>query len=320
MRFCGRDIITTWSLRTIIKAYYHQGTLPWKELMVNGWMMADKGVKISKRLGNAKMELSDILSNYGADVTRYWCANGAYGRDAFFSDDRLKDGYKLTNKLWNASKFVLSFLYDYQPKKPVKILPMDNYIMQKFNEAYNETIKCYENVEMGYAVEKIEKFFWNFCDNYIEIAKNRLYKPEVYGEDAKESAQYACYNVLLGVLKLFAITLPHMTEEIYQDYFKQFEGVESIHLTILAPIDIIVNEDVIAGGDEVVEIVKIIRAYKSENKLSMKTAFDEATITVPETFSEFVKSVDYDIKAVSSIQNLKYEVGELGVKFGNIVE
>ena len=320
MRFCGRDIITTWSLRTIIKAYYHQGTLPWKELMVNGWMMADKGVKISKRLGNAKMELSDILSNYGADVTRYWCANGAYGRDAFFSDDRLKDGYKLTNKLWNASKFVLSFLYDYQPKKPVKILPMDNYIMQKFNEAYNETIKCYENVEMGYAVEKIEKFFWNFCDNYIEIAKNRLYKPEVYGEDAKESAQYACYNVLLGVLKLFAITLPHMTEEIYQDYFKQFEGVESIHLTILAPIDIIVNEDVIAGGDEVVETVKIIRAYKSENKLSMKTAFDEATITVPETFSEFVKSVDYDIKAVSSIQNLKYEVGELGVKFGNIVE
>ena len=320
MRFCGRDIITTWSLRTIIKAYYHQGTLPWKELLVNGWMMADKGVKISKSLGNAKMELSDLLSNYGADVVRYWCANGAYGRDAYFSDEGLKDGYKLVNKIWNASKFVLSFLYDYKPHKPKKILPMDMYIMQKFNEAYRETISCYENVEMGYAVEKIEKFFWNFCDNYIEIAKNRLYKPEVYGEDAKESAQYACYNVLLGALKLFAITMPHITEEIYQDYFREFEKYESIHISTLAPIALESQDDVIACGDEVVALVGLIRGYKSENKLSMKTAFDNAKISVPSEFIEFVKSVDYDIKAVSSIQSLDFANGQLNIEFGNIIE
>ena len=96
---------------------------------------------------------------------------------------------------------------------------MDNYIMHKFNDAYKATIKHYEDVEVGYAKTELEKFFWNFCDNYIEIAKNRLYKPEVYGEDAKASAQWACYNVLLGMLKMFAITLPHITEEIYQAYF-----------------------------------------------------------------------------------------------------
>jgi len=320
MRFCGRDIITTWSLRTIIKAYYHQGTLPWKELMVNGWMMADKGVKISKRLGNAKMELDDILANYGADVTRYWCANGAYGRDAYFSDEGLKDGYKLVNKIWNASKFVLSFLYDYKPEKPAVVLPMDNYIMQKFNEAYMETIKCYENVEMGYAVEKMEKFFWNFCDNYIEIAKNRLYKPEVYGEDAKKSAQWACYNVLLSILKVFAITMPHITEEIYQDYFKAFDGETSIHTSILSPINIDEDSNVISSGDEIVKIVSLIRGYKSERQLSIKTVIDHATVSVPAEYIKFVMAADEDLRAVSSIQSFEYKIGETNIEFGNIVE
>ena len=320
MRFCGRDIITTWSLRTIIKAYYHQGTLPWRDLMVNGWLMADKGIKISKHLANAKMSLKDILASYGADVIRYSCANGAYGRDVFFNDDGLKDGYKLVNKIWNASKFVLSFLDGYKPEKPATILPMDMYIMQKFNEAYFEAMKCYENVEMGYALEKMEKFFWNFCDNYIEIAKNRLYKPEVYGEDYKKSAQWACYNVLLHTLKVFAITLPHITEEIYQDYFREFDGAESIHVSLLEPIDLGAAKDVIASGDEVVELVALIRAYKSENKLSLKTAFDSAKIVAPEEYLDFLKSVDYDIKAVGSIGSLEFDSGETNISFGNIVE
>lgn len=317
MRFCGRDIITTWSLRTIIKAYYHQNCLPWKDLMVNGWVMADKGVKISKHLANSKMSLKELLATYGADVLRYWCASGAYGRDVFLSDEGIKDGYKLVNKIWNGSKFVLSFLQDYTPTKPEKILPMDNYIMHKFNEAYKSTIKAYEDVEVGYAKAEIEKFFWNFCDNYIEIAKNRLYKPDVYGEQSKQSAQWASYNVLLGCLKLFAITMPHVTEEIYQDYFKAFDGCESIHLSLLQPIEL-KDEDIISKGDEVVEIVGKIRQFKSENKISMKTQLESLKITSPN--AEFISSVNYDIKAVGGIQNLSVANGEQSLCFGKIVE
>lgn len=317
MRFCGRDIITTWSLRTIIKAYYHQGTLPWRDLLVNGWVMADKGVKISKHLANAKMSLKDLLLNYGADVIRYWCSNGAYGRDVILNDEGLKDGYKLVNKVWNGSKFVLSFLDGYTPEKPSNILPLDNYIMHKFNDAYKETIKCYEDVEMGYAREKIEKFFYFFCDNYIELAKNRLYKPEIYGEGAKKSAQWACYNVLLGMLKLLSITLPHITEEIYQAYFRQFEKEESVHLLILSPVDVDAGFDT-KQGDEVIDILGKIRQYKTENKLSMKTRISNAKIKTQ--YPEFVKSVDYDLKAVSSIDLLNIERGDLEITFGEVVE
>ena len=303
MRFCGRDIITTWDLRTIIKAYFHQNTIPWKDLYINGWVMADKGVKISKHLNNNKMDFASIMDSYGADIFRYWCANGAYGRDVYFSDDGLKDGYKLLNKLWNASKFVLSFMDDYDNIKPAKIWPQDEYIMHKFNEAYVRTVNQYENVEMGYAKVEIEKFFWDFCDNYIEIAKNRLYKPDVYGVEAKKSAQWACYNVLFGMLKLFAITMPHVTEEIYQDFFKKFEKEESIHLLLLSPIEIKENKLLVEAGNEFIEILSEVRKYKSSNNLSMKEEISEVTLS---GYSRLTGENELDLKAVCSIKEIKY--------------
>jgi valyl-tRNA synthetase len=277
--------------------------------------MADKGVKLSKSKSNTKISLTDALRDYGADVIRYWCANGAYGRDVFFSDTGLKDGYKLLNKVWNASKFVLSFLYDYTPEKPANILPLDRHIMHKFNECFERTYNFYEKVEMGYAKDEIEKFFWYFCDNYIEIAKNRLYKPEVYGEDAKRSAQWACYNVLLHALQLLSITMPHITEEIYQEYFKQFEKVESIHMFELKKLELKDDAEILSNGDTVVDIVGRIRQFKSLNQLSMKTEIDYIEIVCDNI--NFVKSCEADIKAVTSVREVKYSVGEFDVKIGN---
>ncbi len=318
MRFAGRDIITTWCLRTIIKAYYHQGTLPWKELIINGWMMADKGIKISKHLSNSKMNLTEIMQTYGADVVRYFSASGAYGRDVMFNDEGLKDGYKLLNKIFNGSKFVLNFLYDYTPKKPAKILPVDEYIMHKFNEAYRKTIAFYNDVEMGYAKAEIEKFFYFFCDNYIELVKNRLYKPEIYGEDAKASAQWASYNVLFRMLQLLGITMPHIAEEIYQNYFRNFEKEKSIHLTTLSPIKLSENKTIIANGDEVVDIVARVRQFKSENKLSLKTEIEEIKITAENL--DFIKACEQDLKAVCAIKNVEYNLGKFDVAIGKVVE
>ena len=317
MRFCGRDIINTWDLRTIIKAYYHQNTIPWKTLNVNGWVMADKGIKISKRFANAKMDLKELLSSYGADVIRYWCASGAYGRDVYFSDEGLKDGQKLLNKLWNASRFVLSFLYGYEPKKPKLLLPMDEYIMAKYNEAFERYSSYLSRSEMGYAKAEIEKFFWDFCDNYIEIAKNRLYKPEVYGEEAKESAQWASYNVLLNVLKCFAPVMPHVTEEIYSDYFKKFEKEESIHTTVLSKIDGSFDRELIESGDMVVDIVSAVRAFKSERKVSLKTRIDKLTVTSPKT--DFIKKAEADIKAVCSVGEIEQSEGDFSLEIGSIL-
>ena len=149
----------------------------------------------------------------------------------------------------------------------------------------------------------------------LKLQKNRLYKPEVYGEDAKKSAQWACYNVLLKALQLLSITMPHITEEIYQEYFKQFEKTESIHLCILKPLEIEEDKNIISNGDIVVDVVGRIRQFKSLNQLSMKTEIDYIEIINPEI--EFIKSCEADIKAVTSVKEIKYSIGEFDVKIGN---
>ena len=194
---------------------------------------------------------------------------------------------------------------------------MDRHIMHKFNECFEKTYNFYEKVEMGYAKDEIEKFFWYFCDNYIEIAKNRLYKPEVYGEDAKKSAQWACYNVLLHALQLLSITMPHITEEIYQEYFKQFEKTESIHLCELKKIEVKNEENILRNGDIVVDIVGRVRQFKSLNQLSMKTEIESIEVSNPDL--DFIKACAADIKAVTSVREIQYSTGEFDVKIGNVI-
>ena len=119
------------------------------------------------------------------------------------------------------------------------------------------------------------------------------------------------------MLKLLSITLPHVTEEIYQAYFRQFEKEESVHLLILAPVDVEGEFD-LKAGDEVIDLLGKIRQYKTENKLSMKTRIDKAVIAT--NYADFVRSVDYDLKAVSSIDQMEVIEGEQNIKFGNVVE
>ena len=306
----AHDIIRTWDFYTIAKSHYHSNILPWKDVMISGFVMADKNEKISKSKSNSKMSPEALLEEKSADVTRYWAGTGSLGRDIIFSEEEFKNGAKLVNKIWNASKFVLSFLRDYTPKE-TKLLPMDEWIIAKFNQMQKYFIEYFEKYEIGLAMSELERFFWNFCDNYIEIAKNRLYKPEVYGEQAKASAQLASFEVLKEMLKLFAIYLPHITEEIYKDYFETFEGKISIHNTEIKQIDLQTSSNIIENGDLVCEIVSAIRRYKSENNVSLKEQIENLTLT---GYPEFIKSVEYDIKAVGNVKNFEYKNGEKNIE------
>ena len=184
---------------------------------------------------------------------------------------------------------------------------------------FDSAIKQLEDYEMGYAKVEIEKFFWDYCDNYIEIVKNRLYKPEIYGEDAKLSGLYALYNIHLGLMKLFAMFMPHITEEVYQAYFKEFENEISIHKTILSKIDIVEDGEILAGGEEFINIISEIRQYKSEKQVSVKTQIEN--LKVKTSKPNFIESAKQDLTAVCSILNLNIEkANELSIEYGNFVE
>ena len=239
------------------------------------------------------------------------------GKDTCFSLDNFDAGKKLANKIWNASKFVLSFLYDYKQQE-TDLLPMDKWILDKYKKVHKSFIKNLDRYEISLALNEVERFFWDFCDDYIELVKRRLYNPDVYGENATQSAKYSCYYVLLGLLKMFSIFMPHITEEIYMDYFAKMENAISLHNSSYLSLDGQYDDDFVKAGEEVMKIVSGIRQFKSENKISLKTFIEDLTVT--SNYADFIKQCEVDIKAVGSINKLIVNKGEFNLKFGKIIE
>ena len=314
----AHDNIRVWDFYTIVKSLYHFGKLPWKDLMISGYVTSPDGSKLSKKSGNNKNSPQDILAQYSADVTRYWANSLSLGKDTAFSLIPFDSGKKLVNKIWNASKFVLSFLMDYEYKQ-VDLLPVDRWIIEEYKALYASFVKHLDNYEICLGLNELERFFWNFCDNYIEIVKRRLYNPDVFGKAGQESGQMACYLVLLGMLKMFSPFLPHITEEIYQAYYASKENKPSIHVSNYLNLGEVSDKTLLHNGEVLTQIVSDIRGYKSENKISLKTIISSLKITLPADEINFVKASEQDLKGVGGINEIAYEKGEYNLVFGEIV-
>lgn len=304
----AHDIIRTWDFYTIVKSLYHTGEIPWENAMISGHVLIDKKEKVSKRKNNSKLEPEEVIKEFSADAVRYWATSGSLGQDILFSEEKMRNGKKLINKIWNASKFVLMHMSDFDINRNVVLLPMDKWIINKYNVMFDNFSKYMEKYELGLALNELEHFFWDFCDNYIEIVKNRLYKPEIYGYEAKYSGQKSSFYVLFGMLQLFAIYMPHITEEIYMNYFNQFFKEKSIHLTSIGKIEMGCSDDILKNGDAAVEVISRVRRYKSENNLSLKTEIDSITLYSP--INNYLKSVEDDIKATTNVSRILYETSE----------
>ncbi len=313
----AHDNIRVWDFYTITKSLYHFNKLPWTDLMISGYVTSEDGSKLAKSKANSQNSPQEIIKTYSADVTRYWASNLTLGKDTAFSFVEFENGKKLVNKLWNVSKFVLSFLEDYTPKK-VNLEVVDKWILEKYKDLYTKFIKNLDNYEIALAINELESFFWNFCDNYVEIVKRRLYNPDIYGEEKCNSAKYTCYYILLGVLKMFSIVLPHITEEIYMDYYAEKENQKSIHISNYLDLGSDVDQSIIAKGDKIIDIVSQVRQFKSVNKVSLKTFIKD--ITISSNINSFIKEAEVDIKAVCSVNNIIYEDSQdFNVKIGELI-
>lgn len=317
----AHDIIRTWDFYTIVKSLYHLNKIPWHNVMIAGHVMAKKGEKFSKRKNNSDMTPENISKNYSADTIRYWTASGRLGNDILFSEDELKNGNKLINKIWNVSKFATMHLEDYQPDKNIDLLVMDEYILSKLAKTFKEFSVYLDKYEVGLGLKVFEKFFWDYCDNYIEVVKHRLYKPDVYGITARLSGQKALYETILQILKIAAIYMPHITEEIYQNFFKNIEHINSIHLTsitdYMSKFD--VSDDLIKNGDIVISIISETRKFKSENNISLRTPIKEMTINIEKNLYTFLESALLDIKNTSNISEVKIGQCNNGYEIKDIV-
>jgi len=299
MRTQAHEIIRTWAFYTIVKSLYHKNQIPWKNIMVCGFVVDENRGKLSKSKNNSSLSPSSLIETYSADCLRYWSANSRLGTDSIFKVKELLSAKRFITKLQNASKFAISHLKDFDKTSPVRLLPVDRWIMERTNETIIMAKKNLNEYEISLARQKIDDLFWkDFCDYYIEIVKDRLYKPEIHGYDERKSSQYAIYYSLFNILKLYAIYVPFITENIYQDFFRKHEEKISIHQHLWEnpkSFDI----DLLSFGEQLKETIFNMRKYKSQNNLSLKTEIDKIDIRTEKKFMNWFKETEKDIKACS---------------------
>jgi len=300
----AHDIIRTWAFYTIVKSLYHENEIPWKEIMVSGYVTLGKE-KMSKSKGNV-VEPQSVMDKYGADALRFWAAGSKLGEDLNYQEKDLITGKKFITKLRNATKFIFMNLEGYDGGKPAKLEKIDELFLMKLDELVKRCTESFESYEYSRAKMESERFFWQmFCDNYLEIVKKRIYNST---GDKKLSAQYTLYRSLSTILKLIAPIMPFITEEIYQNYFRKNEGEKSIHLSRWPEVEGKIGAS--ESFDLFVKILGRIRQEKTNAKKSMNT---EINLSLDKKSIMSLGEMTEDLKDVMNIKEMKE--GKFGVEF-----
>ena len=210
----GRDIIFFWVARMIFCGLEFMDERPFKDVFIHGLVLDAKGRKMSKSLGNG-IDPLEIIAKYGADSLRYMLVTGnTPGNDLRFQEERLEASRNFNNKLWNASRFVLMNLEDYQAGGERQLTLADKWILERLRQTALTVNDCLEKYELGEALRNLYDFTWDeFCDWYLEISKARLYKGT---PQEKYTAQSILAEVLTRITELLHPFIPFITEELWQ--------------------------------------------------------------------------------------------------------
>jgi valyl-tRNA synthetase len=280
----GPEIIRTWLFDTVLRSHTLRDELPWKHAMINGWILDPDRKKMSKSLGNVITPMA-LLKEFSPDAVRYWSAAANPGTDTAFDTGQMRVGRRLATKILNASRFVLGLPPDGSDSA------LDLSMLAALGEAVREATMALDYYDYARALEVTERFFWRFCDDYLELAKARAY------EHGCPPAMRAALSTLL---RLFAPMLPFVTEEVWS-WFN--DG--SIHLAPWpsAP----VGDPALLGLAS--EAIGAVRRAKSTAKLSMKAPVARLMITCDEQVWELITLAEGDLRAAGAIDVVEFRTG-----------
>jgi valyl-tRNA synthetase len=261
----GHDIISFWLFHTVVKCYEHTGEVPFDSVMINGMVLDENREKMSKSKGNV-VTPDEVLEKFPVDAARYWAAGSAVGDDLPYKEKGLRAGERLIRKLWNASKLVDDLTPEKRLARP-DLRAIDRWLLAELDEQIETATEHFEQREFSKARDDLRSFFWHtFCDDYLEIAKQRLRD----GRD--ESAAYTLQTAHRRFCKLFAPILAHVTEELWRELY----GGGSVHTTDWpAPLGV---EADLAAGERAMDVVGALRKYKTDHQLSMNADVDAVRV------------------------------------------
>lgn len=263
----GYDIIPFWVNRMTFQGEELLGQRPFEDCLIHGLIRDKQGRKFSKSLGNG-IDPFDMIEKYGADSLRYYLATDvSAGTDMRFDEDKIKATWNYINKIWNASRFVLTNISDLTSIELDNLKPEDKWILTKFEKMLHTAKKFMDKYQFNNVSSVIYDFVWTqFCDSYIEMAKYSL-------EDTATKSTL-CY-ILTNILKLLHPFMPYVTEEIYQ--MLPVKEEESIMISSYPKYSkkyiYELEEEVV---DDEIEFIRSFRNVKAENNMTkdMKVMFD----------------------------------------------
>ncbi|HEQ78160.1 MAG TPA: valine--tRNA ligase, partial [Euryarchaeota archaeon] len=312
MRPQAHDIISFWLFNTVVKAYSHHNSIPWKDIIISGWALDPKGKKMSKSKGNI-IEPQIVIEKYSADALRLWASGNKLGEDLSFQGKDLVTAQRFLTKLWNASKFAIMHLKDYNGK-PEEFNFIDMWVLSKCYRTVKQATDYFEEYKYSKVRKAVTEFFLkDFCDSYLEMVKYRLYSSE--NSDEKTSALYTLYIVLLTSLKLLAPFIPHITEEIYYTYFALREPQKSINIDTWPEVrQDFVNHDVERDAEIAVKLTGEFRRFKAERRLALNHPIKRVVISCPEHLKDILTKAEKDIAGTLVIQKLKITTEPLKIE------
>jgi valyl-tRNA synthetase len=297
----GHDIIRTWLFTTVLRAHLEHGSLPWTNAAISGWVLDPDRKKMSKSKGNV-VTPSGLLREYGSDGVRYWAASVRSGGDPAFDPKdpgQIKIGRRLSIKILNATRFAL---LQAEPRGPITE-PLDRGMLTALAELVDESTRHLEDYDYARVLERIESFFWAFCDDYLELVKSRRYGD--FGADAAGSANSAMTLALDTLLRLFAPYLPFVTEEVWSWWHPG-----SIHRATWPTAAEVLEP--IGGRDDHALAVRVatgealadVRRIKSLLKKPTKAVI--ATAVMPARFAG-LQPATRDFQAATHIRDLRFD-------------
>ena len=293
----AHEIIRTWLFYTVARSDAEHGVLPWKRAAISGWVVDPERRKMSKSKGNA-VTPDAMLERYGADALRYWAAGGRPGVDSAFDEGQLRVGRRLAIKLLNSGRFILS-LADDGPGAGGPAEPLDLAMLAGLDAVVADATAALEGADWTAALETTERCFWSFCDDYLELVKDRAYRP--VGEPGGASARAALRAALDALARLLAPYLPYACEEVWSWWR---DG--SIHLApwpapALAP----------AGADPTPLaaaslVIAAVRRAKSQAKLPLRAPVALAVVDGPPTPLAAARAAEADLAAAGRVAAFEY--------------